>query len=285
MDGGKYIIKTVLAVVGTVIAVIFLVCVAWPALLAIIGTISAAGLAGLTGAMIWTLVTAAAAFVTAVIAVANGVTKSISNLAAVMSFEDDPGWAKRYNSYSSLTEYLRKNNFNSPFMDKISDIAANFIDGVTIIADVINIANLVHNGVNVIKQLKNGGMAKVFNKVHFKSPSGKVTFGTVKHGVKNIIRNAGELKKLITATNVSRMRTYYEQSFKLHDFYKTLKSGEKIGKFVENIGDKGVGGTVAEKIKDLIKKDSISHEYGSKVVDLIKKITKYHKAQKPSYTF
>jgi hypothetical protein len=124
-------------------------------------------------------------------------------------------------------------------------------------------------------------MAKVFNKVNFKSPSGKVTSGTVKHGVKNIIRNAGELKKLITSTNVSRMHTYYEQTTRLHDFYKTLKSGEKIGKFVENIGDKGVGETAAEKIKDLIKKNSTSHEYGSKIVDLIDKIKKYHNAQKP----
>ena len=253
-------------------------------MLAILGTISAAGLAGLTGAMIWTLVTAAAAFVTAVIAVADGVTKSIANLSATLTFKDDPGWAKRYNSYSSLSEYLRKNNFNSPFKDKISGMAANVIDVVTIGAAVINIADLVHNGVNVIKQLKNGGMAKVFNKVHFKSPSGKVTISTVKHGVKNVIRNMGELKKLISTTNISRIHTYYEETTKLHDYYKTLKSGEKIGEFVEKLGDKGVGEIVSDKIKDSIKKNSVSHEYGSKITDLIEKIKKYQKAQKPAYS-
>lgn len=283
LDGGKYIIKTVVAVLGTVIAVIFLVCVAWPALVAIIGTIGAAGLAGLTGAMIWTLVTAAAAFTTAVIAVADGVTKTFANLSAALTFKDDPGWAKRYNSYSSLSEYLRKNNFHSSFMDKVSGIAANVIDKVTIVAAVINIADLVHNGVNVVKQLKNGGMSKVFNKVHFKSPSGKVTIGTVKYGMKNVIRNMGELKKLVSTTNISRIHTYYEQTTKLHDFYKTLKSGEKIGQFVEKLGDKGVGEIAGDKIKDMIKNNSTSHEYGSKIVDLIEKIKKYHKAQTPSY--
>lgn len=283
LDGGKYIIKTVKAALGAVIAGIVLVCVAWPALLLILGTISAAGLAGVTGAMIWTLVTAAAAFVTAVIAVADGVTKSIANLSAVLTFKDDPGWAKRYNSYSSFSEYLRKNNFNSSFVDKISCIAANVIDGVAIVASVINIVDLVHNGINVIKKLQDGGMAKIFNKVHFKSPSGKVTIGTVKYGVKNVIRNMGELKKLISNTNISRIKTYYEQSTKLYDFYKVLKSGEKLGDFVEKLGDKGVGEIVGDKIKDMIKKNSTTHEYGSKIIDLIDKIKKYQKVHTPSY--
>ncbi|MEY8483395.1 hypothetical protein AALD74_16330 [Lachnospiraceae bacterium 48-21] len=166
---GGYIIKTALTVIGAIIAVAVLIFVAWPALLTAFAAISAAGL---TGAMIWTLVTA-------VVAVADSVVKYGSNLSAALPFEDDPGWAKRYNSYTSLSEYLRKNNFNLPFMNKISGIAANVIDGVKIVADIINIKELIHNGINVVRYLKDGSLAKVFNKVYFKSPSGKVTFGTI----------------------------------------------------------------------------------------------------------
>lgn len=288
LNGGKYIIKTVLAVIGTVLAVAFLIFVAWPALLTAFAAISAAGLAGLTGAMIWTLVTAAATFVTAVVAVANGVVKSGSNLAAALSFEDDPGWAKRYNSYTSLSEYLRKNNFNLPFMNKISGIAANVIDGVTIVADIINIKELIHNGVNVVRYLKDGGMAKVFNKVHFKSPSGKVTFGTIKHGVKNVIRNAGEFKKLVMKTNYSRIQMPYDNKLKMNQFYKALKKGEKILKTIEKMGDKGIYEPIKDKIKvkitTPIKGVSTSHEYGSRLVHLFEKINRYHKAQKPKYS-
>lgn len=283
LDGGKYIIKTALAVIGTVVAVIFLVFVAWPALITIIGTIGAAGFAGLTGAMIWTFVTTAAAAATALIAVLDGGVKSFANLAAAVSFKDDPGWAKRHSSYTSLAEYLRKNNFNFPLFDKFSRIGANILDGITIVAALINIVDLVHNGINVIKRLKASGMAKIFNKVRFRGPNKKVTFGTFKHGIKNIIRNAGELKKMVTATNVSRIHTYHEKSSKLYSFYKTLKKGEKIGKFIEAAGDNGIGGAIGNTIKDLIKKNSTSHEYGSKVVGWIKKIIEYNKAQTPSY--
>jgi hypothetical protein len=280
LDNGKYILKTVRTAIATVVAAILLVCVAWPILLDIIGTILAAGLTGITGAMIWTLITAAAGFATAVLKVVDGFAKYGSSLAAAAWFSDDPGWAKRYSSYSSLSEYLRKNNFNSPFMDKISGIMANGLDGVKIVADIINVADIIQNGikkgVELVKLIKEGKMANIFNKISFKSPSGKVTVETVKHGIKNIIRQSGELKKKLTSTNMSRLKTYYEDAAKIHNYKKALNSGQNIIKLVETIGDKGVAGVISEKIKNKVT--------GNSFVELMKEIKKYHNEQKPSYS-
>lgn len=287
LDGGKYIVKVALAAIGTVIAVIVLVCVALPALVAVVSAIAASGIAGLTGAAVWTLITAAAGFVTAVVAVADGIVKTVNSSKAVLAFQDDPGWAKRYSSFTSLSQYLRENNFDALFLNKISGIAANIVDSITIAAALINFADLIHNGINVVQKLKNGGMVKVFNKVHFKSPSGKVTVGTIKHGIKNIIRNTGELKKLITATNVARLQTYYEKQSQVYNFYKTLKSGNKILKLADSWAEKGtlslVKEKIKEKVKDKITSQSTTYEYASKIKEIVEKIKKMKKANEPAY--
>lgn len=269
LDGGKYIIKTVLAVVGTIVAVAFLVMVAWPALAAVLG-----------GGLTWALITAAAGVVTATMAIINGVVKSIANLTAAINFKDDPGWAKRYNSYSSFAEYFRKNNFKNSFMNKLSVAIANIADVIEISAAIINVADLVHNGVRTLKSLKT---EKFLNKVHFKSPSGKVTKGTIKYGIKNLLRNAAEFKKRVTTTSVSRLHTYYEEKAKIGGIYKRVKSIEKIGKFFDKVGDEGIGKSITEKITDKIKEYSTLHEYGSKIKDVVEKIKDLNENQKPAY--
>lgn len=277
LGNGKYIIKAALAAAGTVIAVAFLVCVAWPALVSAIA-----------GGLSWALVTAAAAVVSAVIAVANSVVKTINGVAAAVSFEDDPGWAKRYSSFTTLAGYLRDHNFKSSFINKISGTLANLIDMVEIAASIIDFAGMVHNGVNVVKRIKSVGIDKVFNKVHFRSPSGKMTVGTVKYGIKNIIRNGAEMKKMMTTTDLTRLQSFHKKSLEASGFYKVLESGKNFGERVEMIGDKGLRGLAEKKIKGKIKekiiKNSTLHVFGSKSFTLYGKTRDFFKAQKPKYS-
>jgi hypothetical protein len=270
LDGGKYIIKTALAVVGTIIAVIFLVWVAWPALLGLLAT----GITSL-GAL-WTVVTAVAGVVTAVIAVADGIVKSASNFMAALTFADDPGWAKRYNSYSSVAEFFRKHNFKSDWFDKWSGTFATIIDVVTVAAAIINIVDLCKSGIKGLRKIKEVGWKKVFFKVTFKSPSGKVSRGTIIHGIKRIFVNIGEAKKIFTTTNISILQSYYQEGLK---FYKTLKSGEKILKWIDSTGENGISSTVISEIKKKIIGG------GSSILDMHKQIQNYQKTQKTSYAF
>ena len=268
LDGGKYIIKAALAVVGTVIATIFLVTVAWPVLVSAVSV------------SLWTAVTAAATYVAAVIAVADGVVKSVNSIKAVAEFQDDPGWAKRFGSFTSLSEYMRKTNFHVPFLDKISNIAANIIEVVKVAAEIIGLADLIQNGIKVVKVIKENGIGKMFNKVHFQSPGGKITICTIKHGMKNVIRNAGQLKEMITSTNIARLKTFYEKNSIMSDFYKGLKKGEKVIKTVDSLAEKGIKGEIKERMEKIINK-KITYQYVPRSVDVSKKMKERIKTHKP----
>lgn len=287
LEGGKYIIKTVLAVVGIIIAVVFLVCVAWPAVIAAFGALAT----GITAAGIWTAVTAVAGFITAIVAVADGVTKVFANGAAIAAFEDDPGWARRYASYTSFTEYLRKNNFNNGFINKLSYIAANTIDVAATVASVINIADLFHQGFRFFQQIKTNGAHTIFRKVRFKSPNGKVTWGTFKYGMKSLFENIKAVKSGISNTNISRLQNYYETNMKGYKAYKSLKNIKKGITTFSDWADKGTGkftiDTIKDKIKSTIKDRSVTYDYGEKIKDAVEEIKKTREKVNgtPSYVY
>jgi len=266
LDGGKYIIKTALAVIGTIVAGIFLVFVAWPALVA----------AFVGGAGLWTLITAAAGVVTAFVAVVDGVVKASNSLVAAIVFKDDPGWANRYSKMTSLTKWLKETNFKSDFANKWSGIAANIIDTITIVATLINIVDLGGRFIKLFQHIKaKGGLYMVFDKVHFRLKSGKITFGSFKHGAKHLISNLKLAKDFISNTNISRIQKSYESSLKL---YSTLKSIENLGKKGQEIAetwlDKGSGKVITDNIKDKILEKLKSHSTSYTVGEKSKKAVK-----------
>lgn len=233
LDGGKYILNTVLAVVGTVLAVAFLVLVAWPTLVAAFAAIAASVVSGaaITGTMLWTAITAGTGFVTAVMSVVNAMTKIYSNTQAYLNNEEDPGWAKRYSGYSSFSEMLRKEMFSSGFANKISYIAANIYDVIGITAEIINIAGILKSCGNFILTIKEKGAFHIFDKVHFKSPNGKVTWGTFKYGLKHLFNNVKITREGIKPAGIQRIYSY----LKKESYGNILKSIEKISDISTNI--------------------------------------------------
>lgn len=278
LDGGKYIVKTVLAVIGTVIAVVVLVCVAWPAVVAAFGAIASAVAAGtaISGAMLWTAITAAAGFVTAVMSCVDSVTKIFTNAYAATQNEDDPGWANRYGKMGSFSDYLRKQLFSSSFMNRLSNITADVYDFVGIVASAINIADLARSGINFAKQIKEQGTSRFFNRIHFKTKDGKVTWGTFKYGIKRIVQNVGITKEHVTNTNISRLTSY----FKMQNIAKTLQTFEKVYgginkafKTYDNVYEKGGWKTAWDSGIEKIRGKTILWDYGHQIHDLYDKYT------------
>lgn len=237
-EGGKYIIKTVLTVVATIVAVAVLFCVALPALVtAVTGVVTAlgamaagAGIAGL-GTAVWTMITASAAFVTATMSVINGMVKIKANTEAYLHNEDDPGWAKRYEGYSSFSDFLRKEMFADSWQNEMSYLAADAYDRTAFVAECINIADMGKSGISFAKKIKAEGIGHIFNKVHFKSPNGKMTWGTFKHGLKQLNENRKIWNTNWHNTNISRINKTYKEG----KFVKQVLNIQKVTKGVEKV--------------------------------------------------
>lgn len=292
LDGGKYVVKMVFALIGTVIAAITLVFVAGPALIASIGAVIAAwGTAALTAGMVWTAITASIGFVAAVIAVFDGVTKMCGNAAAAISQDDDPGWARRYGEYSSFSEYLRKNNFHNSFLNKLSFIAANSIDTVTVIASVVNIADMGRQGFKFHQQVKDKGVHHFFRKMRFKGKNGKMTWGTFKYGMKAFKENVKTFKTGITDTNINRINGAYESEFKDLKIYKGLEKFKNGLSNFDSWAEKGTWNYTTDMIKDkinsAIKDYSVVYDYGSQVKDIADDYNKLKEKYKntPQYVY
>lgn len=288
LDGGKYIIKTVLSIIGMVLAVAFLVLVAWPAVVAAFGAIATAVAAGaaITGGMIWTAITAAAAFVTAIIAVTDKVAKVYGNVKACINNEEDPGWAKRYGNYSSFSEMLRKELFSSGFANKMSYLAANAYDMVGITAELIGFAGTIKGGVNFIKDIKSKGISHIFDKVSFKAKNGKVTWGTFKYGLKHLFNNVKISKQGINATNISRLQNYY----KLQNYSKGLINFEKAYKIADasvsgydSIQKHGIFKSASNSVIDKILGKSITYELVNRINRSLSNIEQLNKNMRPAY--
>ena len=267
LEGGKYIIKTVVAVIGTVLAVVFLVCVAWPALLTAIGSIAAYGL---TAATLWTLVTAAAGVVTAVVSIADSATKVFANTTAALMFEDDPGWAARYGSYSSFADYMRKNNFNNGFLNKLSYITANAVDFISTVATVVNLFDFAKQGFNLVQKMRANGKVSMFQKMHFRNKSGKVTWSSLKYGFKALLHNLSYIKSQFAATNISRLHDFYKNDvISAYGFFEKIKKSINLA---TDFMDKGAWKIIADKLKE----KTLIPDYLSQIKDAYDAAKKNH---------
>lgn len=130
-NGGKYWLKVGAAVAGLIIAAVALIA-AWPVAVAAI----AAGLTLSTVAAVATLIMAA-------IGVADAIVSLCQNWKAAHTSQNDPGWAERYSSITTLSDFLHKTYFNSRIGNKLSEIGAFVIDVTTVCCAVITVVNTV----------------------------------------------------------------------------------------------------------------------------------------------
>ena len=256
LDGGKYIIKTILAVVGTVIAVALLILVAFPAVAAAVGALLSG--AAITGGMIFTAVTSIAGVVTSIMSIADNFVKIGGNVAAFLNNKDDPGWAKRYSEYGSVSDFLRKNMFPEGWMNEWSYSFANGYDFVQISASLLNFADMARSGLNFAKTIKDKGVYHIFDKVNFRYKSGKMSWNSFKYGMKHAINNWKALKGGISNTNISKLQSYYK-STNVPEALKRLEKIYTIGTAsvttYEAFSKDGLGAVVVDKVVDKIKSE------------------------------
>lgn len=224
LEGGKYIIKTVLYVVGTVIAGVVLVAVAGPTLAALAAAIA--------GSSVWTAVTAAAGFVASAMAVADNWTKALGNLEAALINKEDPGWAQRKAGYSSFADFLKKARFSSGEANIRSNMMSNGLKFTATIASVINLTDLTKRVYNFRLSLSDPYVkTTLFKKLSFSNPkSGKTTWQTVKYGLRTIKQNYTTLKTQLGLTNINRLNSYYKK-----ELGNTFINIEKVHGYVKNI--------------------------------------------------
>lgn len=259
LDGGKYIIKTVLAVVGTVIAVVFLVAVAWPAVVGAFAALATASGAALLGA-IWTAITAVAGLVTAAMTVCNNITKAYGNAQAYLNNEEDPGWAKRYGEYDSVSDYLRKTKFSAGWMNEWSYKISNAYDTIEVVTALIGIADLFRSGYKFSLRVKEQGIHHVFDKISFRNKAGKVTKTSFKFGMSRVQKNWNYLKDGINSTNINRLTSFYKKNNLSKTFVNIMSGHNRAEAFVstyEAFSKDGFVHTAIDKSIDHIK-DSLN---------------------------
>lgn len=280
LEGGKYIINTVVAVIGTVIAVAALFFVALPALVTAVGTLVAAiGAHAVSGAILWTAISAAASFATAIIAVGDGMAKIYGNVNAYLMNDEDPGWAQRYGGYDSYSDFLRKSLFSTGWANKMSYIAANAYEFVTIAATTINLADTARQGIRFLQTIKEKGVSHIFNKIHFKG-KGKMTWETFKYGIKRSWSNLSILKDGVTNTNISRLNSFYKQGKFLEKVWKVEKvnkSIEKTMKFYDKINDNGAFKASFDKGVEKLREKTVFWDGAHNIKDLHESIQKQMK--------
>lgn len=222
-EGGKYWVKVGLAVVGLALAVVALV-VAWPV-----------AVAALAGALTWTTVVAVASVIMAVIGVADAVVSLVESSFAVHAFKSDPGWAERYGSITSLSDFLHKTNFKSKFWNKFSEAGAFFIDVTTVACAIITVVDSIKN---VATFFKNGYRKNANWKRHFDTKTtkyGKFSFErtwksikTNKEGIDYAFKN----KDLIQKKGALKRTSEFFKNFSKFD--KNLKTFKNANKAVKN---------------------------------------------------
>lgn len=167
-DGGKYVLKVVLAVAAIVFAVVAVI-VAWPVFVAaLVGT-----------ATVWTFIVATCTLVTAVIALGDSVVSLFTNIQAFRAHKEDPGWAARYSSMNSMSSWLYKTNFDNKYLNIITNVTSVALDVISTLCAVVTIADGI---MNICKFFSNAYRANANWKNSFKmwTKDGKFSFDAFK---------------------------------------------------------------------------------------------------------
>ena len=230
-EGGKYVIKIIAAVVLLIAAVVVAV-LAWPVMIA-----------ALSAGAIWASIVAVASFVGAVIAIADALIDLEYNIVALATFGSDPAWAARYDSFSSLAEWLKSNRFSSSLMNKWSYTLSTVVKVTKAVCAVIKFIDL---GINVIKNIgafKNGQLwSKVKSAYKAMQKSNAGTWAKIKYMTKSVFTDYKQIAET-NATMYSRLKAYYNSADyvgkTLKGFSDATKTLKTISKFVINLDEKG----------------------------------------------
>lgn len=242
-DGGKYIVKALASVVVVVLAV----AAAIAALPVLISAIAAGAIGG--------IIVAVAGLVGAIIAAADALIDCVYNFKAFSTFQSDPAWAARYDSFNSLSGWLEKYRFTDGFlwfsaseMNAGSYWASKAVAVVKTVCAVINFCNMVKNTANFIKGYKAGAnWLKTKNAYHAlkKSRASRdskaLTWTEMKYMFRAFKVDYG------TVTDAAKLNQFknYVQTYDsfakgLKAFTDGTKTLKKISKFVIKFDEKGV---------------------------------------------
>ena len=118
--------------------------------------------------------------------------------------------------------------------------------------------------------MRENGRITMFQRMHFRNKSGKVTWSTLKYGFKALSHNLAYIKSQFGATNISRLHDFYK-----NDLLKAYGILEKIKKAMQlsvDFMDKGAWKIIADKLK----KKTLIPDYLSQIKDACNAAKKNH---------
>lgn len=236
--GGKYVLKAIGGVILLVAAVIAVI-VAWPIM---VGAFSALA-AGFTMAAAWTALVATTTFIGAIIGAVDAAVNAYYNGKAFSVNNVDPAWAKRFDSYNSATEALRKHRSDDKKWNENSYKWATAIEITELTCALINIADMAKNGINFLKdpEMRKKFFPKrdttTFKKISF-TKYNKVTFGSIKNGLSALKINIGQVisnpsieaikKGLLRKNSIKPFANIYKWVSSANKKLEPFKSGAKF---------------------------------------------------------
>lgn len=118
-------------------------------------------------------------------------------------------------------------------------IAANRIEMVSTVADIIDFADMAKSGFKFFKNIKENGIHHYFRKMQFKTKNGKVSWDTFKNGSKALIQNIKTIKtEVLDKTTTGRLFDYYKKEHNLDTLYDIMDGIGKVDKLNDWINDK-----------------------------------------------
>lgn len=216
-DGGKYWVKLGLAITGVVLAVVAVIA-AWPVAVAAV----AAGLS-------LSAVAAVASLIMAVIGVADAVVSTAENARAVHAYRNDPGWAERYSSIATLSDFLHKTCFNGKIGNILSEVGSFVIDFTTMCCAVVTVANSVKN----LKEFFTNSYRKNANwKRHFDTKTTKNGKFSLKRTWKSFQKNLDGLDFAFQDKTLNQKKGMLKRTSK---FYKEFSKFSKDSVFLKTL--------------------------------------------------
>lgn len=231
-DGGKEWIELAAAVGLAAVAVI--ACIAcFPAAIAAIGTI-------LAGSISFSVIAAIAAGVTALIGAGDAIVKVYFKHEALRSKKNgDPAWAKHIGQFTDLSTFFEKYRFKNDWWNKASYTISNSIEGVSLVCSAICIVDFTKNAKNALKSFKSGTLwAKP---IHFTTTDGKVTFNTIKYGLKGIYQNYKSFTDAVSNP--------FDKLKALTKLSKAMKPVKTISKYTEKLVSREYGEIIESEFR------------------------------------
>lgn len=216
-EGGKYIVNAVISFVALAVAAIAVG-------IAVIAFLGAVG--------VWATIVAAASLIGAAIALVDRFTALTGDIRAAMTNDENPAWAKRYDSINSSADYFEKVRTGNKFIDRLTYKISGAIQITTMVCALINITDFVKGFSQMVK-----------------NPQWQREF-------KNLITNKHRWKRLTImnkgVTNNYTVMGRLKKSMDMPKWTKVLKSHSKMAGYISIYNSKGLWESSKSLIKDKV---------------------------------